>query len=163
MTASLHGLPPFGADAEPYMHELFLAPSQFDGGMHEQSAVDAHQLEERLQAAAEGVEVEKKKDSKKAKKAKHGTSYRAFHLIWVLLTHRLDLSSGPPSPPESETSSRRLTIAPCPARFRPFIPPPNFGAVEDHKIFRSAFPADRNMDFCKGLDVRVMLYAPSHP
>lgn len=37
------------------------------------------------------------------------------------------------------------------------IPPPNFGAVKDGTIFRSAFPQDRNLDFLRKLDIRTVL------
>jgi hypothetical protein len=65
--------------------------------------------------------------------------------------------SRPPSPPESGTATPRLTIKPCPDRLRPYYPPPNYGTVEDHKIYRSSFPQDRHISFVSGLGIRSVL------
>jgi tyrosine-protein phosphatase SIW14 len=70
---------------------------------------------------------------------------------------RPDPSSGPPSPP-NDVASARVTIGPCPARLKPYIPPPNYGTVELDKVFRSSFPQDRNIDFVKTLQIRSILY-----
>lgn len=65
--------------------------------------------------------------------------------------------SRPPSPPESGTTTPRLTIKPCPDRLRPHYPPPNYGTVEDYKIYRSSFPQDRHISFVSGLGVKSVL------
>lgn len=64
-----------------------------------------------------------------------------------------NIKSRPPSPP-TRPDSPSLDY---PIRLQPFIPPPNFGAVTDHKVFRSAFPQDRNMDFLDALEVKTLL------
>ena len=66
-------------------------------------------------------------------------------------------SSRPPSPPESGTTTPRLTLAPCPTRLRPLYPPPNYGCVDRNKIYRSSYPQDRNVDFVRSLGVRTVL------
>ena len=65
--------------------------------------------------------------------------------------------SRPPSPPESGTTTPRLTIKPCPDRLRPYYPPPNYGTVDDYKIYRSSFPQDRHISFVSGLGIRSVL------
>jgi tyrosine-protein phosphatase SIW14 len=64
-----------------------------------------------------------------------------------------DFKSRPPTPPTRPDSPSAL----CPARLQPLVPPPNFGAVTDHKVFRSAFPQDRNLDFLNALSVKTLL------
>lgn len=66
--------------------------------------------------------------------------------------------SRPPSPPESGTTTPRLSIAPCPIRLQPLIPPMNYGAVDLHNIYRSSFPQDRNVDFLHALRIKTTLY-----
>ncbi|KAF2662313.1 hypothetical protein K491DRAFT_287274 [Lophiostoma macrostomum CBS 122681] len=44
-----------------------------------------------------------------------------------------------------------------PARLRSLIPPANFGAVEAHRIYRSAFPAAENHDFLGSLRLKTIL------
>lgn len=68
----------------------------------------------------------------------------------------VEYTSRPPSPP-TRAPTPGLRIPPCPLRLQPFVPPPNFGAIEDHKIFRSAFPQDRNLDFLDCLEINTML------
>ncbi len=65
--------------------------------------------------------------------------------------------SRPPSPPESGTTTPRLTIKPCPERLRPYYPPPNYGTVDKYKIYRSSFPQDRHISFVYGLGIRSVL------
>jgi tyrosine-protein phosphatase SIW14 len=64
-----------------------------------------------------------------------------------------EFKSRPPTPPTRPDSPSAL----CPARLQPLVPPPNFGAVTDHKVFRSAFPQDRNLDFLNALSVKTLL------
>lgn len=64
------------------------------------------------------------------------------------------LPSRPPSPPTRPDTPRAVA---CPARLRPLIPPPNFGAIADGQLFRSAFPQDRNLDFLRHLRIRTLL------
>ena len=66
-------------------------------------------------------------------------------------------TSRPPSPPESGTTTPRLSLAPCPTRLRPLFPPPNYGCVDDFKIYRSSYPQDRHMDFVRSLGIRTVL------
>lgn len=61
--------------------------------------------------------------------------------------------SRPPSPPTRPDSPD----VDYPLRLHPTIPPPNYGAVIAHKVFRSAFPQDRNMEFLESLGVRSLL------
>jgi tyrosine-protein phosphatase SIW14 len=68
-------------------------------------------------------------------------------------TENVDFKSRPPSPPTRPDSP----YAACPSRLQPLLPPPNFGAVTDHKVFRSAFPQDRNLDFLEALGVKTLL------
>lgn len=68
-----------------------------------------------------------------------------------------EVTSRPPSPPESGTTTPRLTLAPCPTRLRPLYPPPNFGCVDLHKVYRSSYPQDRNVDFVRSLGIRTVL------
>jgi tyrosine-protein phosphatase SIW14 len=68
-------------------------------------------------------------------------------------TENVDYKSRPPSPPTRPDSP----CAPYPTRLQPLLPPPNFGAVTDHKVFRSAFPQDRNLDFLEALGVKTLL------
>ncbi|KAK5171271.1 tyrosine-protein phosphatase siw14 [Saxophila tyrrhenica] len=125
--------------AEPYMLSL-VTP---DIVSHEEmslapTSLELQSLEDRLMAAfAEDIDRDAEEAArKKAKKA---------------------AKSRPPSPPESGSATPRVTIAPCPIRLRPYIPPPNYGTVELHKVFRSSFPQDRHMDFVKTLGIRSML------
>ena len=37
------------------------------------------------------------------------------------------------------------------------MPPPNYGAVKDGAILRSAFPKDRNVEFLMGLEVNSVM------
>ncbi|KAF2166856.1 hypothetical protein M409DRAFT_54633 [Zasmidium cellare ATCC 36951] len=60
-------------------------------------------------------------------------------------------SSRPPSPPETRSPTPRVSIAPCPSRLTPLVPPVNYGAVEKRTIFRSGFPQDRNVEFLERL------------
>lgn len=64
-----------------------------------------------------------------------------------------DHKSRPPSPPTRPDSP----YAAYPSRLQPLLPPPNFGAVTDYKVFRSAFPQDRNLDFLDALGVKTLL------
>lgn len=66
-------------------------------------------------------------------------------------------SSRPPSPPSTGTTTPTLSIAPCPLRLWPFVPPPQYGVVEDATIFRSSYPQDRNMEFIKSLEIKSIL------
>lgn len=66
-------------------------------------------------------------------------------------------SSGLPSPPPSGSTSPKLRIAPCPARLTPQIPPTNFAATTDGKLYRSAFPVDRNIEFLLSLNIKSIL------
>ncbi|KAM0715342.1 hypothetical protein Q7P37_008840 [Cladosporium fusiforme] len=68
-------------------------------------------------------------------------------------TDSSSFKSRPPSPPTRPDSP----YADYPLRLQPYIPPPNFGAVMDHKVFRSAFPQDRNMDFLEALGVKTLM------
>lgn len=68
-------------------------------------------------------------------------------------TDNVDHKSRPPSPPTRPDSP----YAAYPSRLQPLLPPPNFGAVIDHKVFRSAFPQDRNLDFLEALGVKTLL------
>jgi tyrosine-protein phosphatase SIW14 len=68
-------------------------------------------------------------------------------------TDNVDYKSRPPSPPTRPDSP----YAAYPSRLQPLLPPPNFGAVIDHKVFRSAFPQDRNLDFLEALGVKTLL------
>lgn len=68
--------------------------------------------------------------------------------------------SRPPSPPQTRSpspSTTRLTIAPCPARLTPLLPPINYGTVEKHTVYRSGFPHDRNVEFLEGLRLTSIL------
>lgn len=62
-------------------------------------------------------------------------------------------TSRPPSPPTRPDSPANLG----PARLQPSYVPLNYGAVEDHHVWRSAFPHDRNLDFLRQLDVKTVL------
>jgi len=62
-------------------------------------------------------------------------------------------TSRPPSPPTRPDSPANMG----PARLQPIYVPLNYGAVEGHKVWRSAFPHDRNLDFLQQLDVKTML------
>lgn len=68
-------------------------------------------------------------------------------------TEDSEFKSRPPSPPTRPDSP----YAGYPSRLQPLLPPPNFGAVTDHKVFRSAFPQDRNVDFLAALGVKSLL------
>lgn len=68
-------------------------------------------------------------------------------------SENVDYKSRPPSPPTRPDSP----YASYPSRLQPLLPPPNFGAVTDHKVFRSAFPQDRNLDFLDALGVKTLL------
>jgi len=68
-------------------------------------------------------------------------------------TENVDFKSRPPSPPTRPDSP----YAAYPSRLQPLLPPPNFGAVIDHKVFRSAFPQDRNVEFLEALGVKTLL------
>ncbi|KAK0263228.1 hypothetical protein B0A54_00592 [Friedmanniomyces endolithicus] len=65
--------------------------------------------------------------------------------------------SRPPSPPESGTATPSLRIPMCPFRLRPLVPPPNYGAVQEGELYRSAYLQDRNLDFLKLLGIRNVL------
>ncbi|KAK4496289.1 hypothetical protein PRZ48_012269 [Zasmidium cellare] len=66
-------------------------------------------------------------------------------------------SSRPPSPPETRSPTPRVSIAPCPSRLTPLVPPVNYGAVEKRTIFRSGFPQDRNVEFLERLGLNGMI------
>ena len=141
--------------AEPYMLDL-ITSDDHSLQMLPTSTIEPQKLEDILIAVvAMGNE---QGGGKKVKKAKKGNLSRKQTSCNLQLTNSA-LSSGPPSPPESGSTTPRLTIAPCPERLTPFIPPPNYGAVECGQIFRSSFPQERHMDFVKELGVRSMLYA----
>ncbi|KAK5138341.1 hypothetical protein LTR08_003402 [Meristemomyces frigidus] len=86
--------------------------------------------------------VEEKGESPTGDVPTEGVTYRSMSL--------------PPSPP-SGAATPTLRIAQCPLRLRPLIPPPNYGAVKQGAILRSAFPQDRNVEFLKGLQVKTVL------
>lgn len=50
-----------------------------------------------------------------------------------------------------------MRIEECPPRLRSYIPPPNYGAIQEGAIYRSAFPQDRNLEFLEGLEIRTIL------
>ncbi|QIW97468.1 hypothetical protein AMS68_002986 [Peltaster fructicola] len=54
----------------------------------------------------------------------------------------------------SGMGSRRMLP---PSRLNPFVPPPNFGAVKDGLIFRSAFPQPRNLSFMSDMNLKTIL------
>ena len=62
-------------------------------------------------------------------------------------------ASRPPSPPTRPDSP----VNAGPLRLQPSYVPLNYGAVEDHLVWRSAFPHDRNLDFLRQLDVKTVL------
>jgi tyrosine-protein phosphatase SIW14 len=68
-------------------------------------------------------------------------------------TENVNYKSRPPTPPSRPDSP----YAAYPSRLQPLLPPRNFGAVTDHKVFRSAFPQDRNLDFLDFLGVKTLL------
>jgi len=65
------------------------------------------------------------------------------------------------STPEVTMVNATTTIPPVkktiPKRLEEFIPPLNYGAVEDGIIFRSAFPTAENYPFIKSLGVRTII------
>lgn len=67
-------------------------------------------------------------------------------------------SSRPPSPPESGTTTPRVTIAPCPSRLTPLFPPPNYTCVDEDKVYRSSYPQDRHVEFIDSIGVSSILY-----
>ncbi|KAK0249325.1 tyrosine-protein phosphatase siw14 [Friedmanniomyces endolithicus] len=69
----------------------------------------------------------------------------------------VESKSRPPSPPESGAATPSLRITMCPYRLRPLVPPPNYGAVQEGELYRSAYPQDRNLDFLKLLGIRSVL------
>lgn len=70
-----------------------------------------------------------------------------------------DLATSSPAPQRasSSTSTRKVSIAPCPSRLAPIVPPTNWGAVREHQIFRSGFPTDENLIFLGTLPVKSCL------
>lgn len=68
-------------------------------------------------------------------------------------TDNPEFKSRPPSPPTRPDSPH----VDYPLRLQPSIPPPNYGAVIDHKVFRSAFPQDRNIGFLERLHIKTLL------
>ncbi|PSK34569.1 hypothetical protein B9Z65_8895 [Elsinoe australis] len=52
--------------------------------------------------------------------------------------------------------TRSLSALP-PARLTNFAPPLNFGAVEEGKIYRSAFPKDENFDFLREIGIKSVI------
>ncbi|GAB7330231.1 hypothetical protein MBLNU13_g01889t1 [Cladosporium sp. NU13] len=68
-------------------------------------------------------------------------------------TEIVEYKSRPPTPPSRPESPPTA----YPSRLQPLLPPRNFGAIIDHKVFRSAFPQDRNIDFLDALGVKTLL------
>lgn len=68
-------------------------------------------------------------------------------------TEIVEYKSRPPTPPSRPDSPPTA----YPSRLQPLLPPRNFGAIIDHKVFRSAFPQDRNIDFLDALGVKTLL------
>lgn len=50
-----------------------------------------------------------------------------------------------------------------PERLTPLLPPANFGAVDDHHIFRSSFPLPENFSFLKSLKLKTILTLVPEP
>ena len=87
----------------------------------------------------------------------HMSNAEANDAMMARLEQGYSSSSRPPSPPESGSTTPRLTIAPCPPRLQPYVPPPNYGTVDIHKTYRSSFPQDRHMDFMISMKIRSVL------
>lgn len=66
-------------------------------------------------------------------------------------------SSQMPSPPDSRSPTPRFNLDICPKRLYPLIPPRNYGAVYDNKMYRSSFPQRENIDFLGSLELRSIL------
>jgi hypothetical protein len=163
------------SDAEPYMLCLSTAadkPGNFSPTSDPEDCDSHGQPHEVLIAQAvtarlknleqDGGKKKKKKKKKKKNKVKTGMARSLRYLIRSLTDVPPDEPSGPPSPPDdSGTTTPRVSIMPCPPRLKAYYPPPNYGTVEEDKIFRSSFPQERHMDFVKSLGVRSVLYVPA--
>jgi hypothetical protein len=153
------------SDAEPYMLCLSTAgdkPGNFSPTSDPEDC-DSHGqphevlIAEAVTARLKNLEQDGGKKKKK-NKVKTGTASYLPHLMRSLTDILPDEPSGPPSPPDdSGTTTPRVSIMPCPPRLKAYYPPPNYGTVEEDKIFRSSFPQDRHMDFVKSLGVRSVL------
>ncbi|KAF2721440.1 hypothetical protein K431DRAFT_284812 [Polychaeton citri CBS 116435] len=71
----------------------------------------------------------------------------------------VDEKSRPPSPPSRETTPPdvRKRHANCPPRLKPLTPPVNYGTVTRDKVFRSAFPAEKNVDFMRSIGIKSIV------
>ncbi|KAK4551965.1 tyrosine-protein phosphatase siw14 [Recurvomyces mirabilis] len=69
----------------------------------------------------------------------------------------VEQGSRPPSPPSSGAATPTLRRLPCPDRLWPRYPPANYGAATRGTLFRSAYPADRNIEFLECLDIKSVL------
>ena len=61
--------------------------------------------------------------------------------------------SRPPTPPDHDS----FPSPNVPLRWIPLIPPPNYGTVDVHAIYRSSFPQARNIRFIRSLGIRSVL------
>jgi len=58
---------------------------------------------------------------------------------------------------DTDTETSRVSIAPCPIRLTPLIPPANYGSVQHGAVFRSGFPQAQHTDFLESLHIRSIL------
>lgn len=58
---------------------------------------------------------------------------------------------------DSVNTSRKLSIAPLPGRLRMYVPPVNFGAIEEGSIYRSGYPKPENYSFLASLNLKTIL------
>lgn len=63
---------------------------------------------------------------------------------------------------KAENIRPKVIGAPSQQRLRMYIPPVNFGAVEDSRIFRSSYPDPKNYPFLESLGIRTIMFVP-HP
>ena len=64
-----------------------------------------------------------------------------------------ETASRPPTPPDHDAFPSQNV----PLRWRPLIPPPNYGTVDVHAIYRSSFPQARNLRFIRSLGIKSVL------
>lgn len=62
-----------------------------------------------------------------------------------------------------ENVSPKITILPIPSRLRMYVPPTNFGAVEEGFIYRSGYPQPKNYSFLESLNLKTILTLVPEP
>lgn len=64
---------------------------------------------------------------------------------------------------KSENKSPKHSPRIVPRRLRMYVPPTNFGAVEDGHVYRSGYPTEKSFDFIASLQVKTILTLVPEP